>query len=213
MNALSSMKSPSKILAALALPFLTGFALHASAGDIPQDDSHAPCGSMTQIGEQKFIYNNSNYSFDVIFDSKTYKKKFWLVRYVEAGAIKYLEVDANGQGIWRDTGVGDSKTRKIYTVPVANNAKVRIAYCGNKSLGEAYIDGTVSFRSMESDGEHNSPQETVPFSGFLTSKSNDFVGFNSPDTTPFVSYNKQPSGRDEYGSLVICPKDSYCTAE
>ena len=212
MKTSTSMTSLSKILAVLALPFLAGFALHASAGDIAQGDPHAPCGTLAQIGEQKFIYNNSNYSFNVIFETKFYKKNK-ISRFINAGAVKYLEVDANGQGVWRDTGVGDPKTTKAYTVPVANNSKVRITYCADSSMLEAYIDGTVFFQSIESDGEHNSPQGAVPFYGAAYSRSHQSVAFTSDGVTPFVSYNTQPSGNAEDGSLTICPKDIYCTVE
>lgn len=212
MRTLFSMKSPSRILVALALPFFAGVSLQASAGDIPQDDHNAPCGVLKQLGEQKYIYNNSNFLFNAVFKTNSIKVNK-VSRTVNAGAVKYLDFDENGQGIWRDNGVGDYHKTKSYTVPVANNSKVRIAYCADSSMLEPQIEGVVSFEKAESDGEHNGPQGNVYFRGVSRPLSGNHVAFDSTGFVPFVDYNKNPTGSAEDGSLTICPRDLFCTLE
>ena len=217
MKILTSFNSLKKILAALALPFFAGVSAHANAGDIPQEDPSAPCGTLHQVGSDKFIYNHSNFFFNVRFETNSlippHSNRH---RSVNAGAIKYLALDTHGQGIWHDTGLGNYHSTKSYVIPVANNEMVRIAYCADTSLDSAFIEGTVFFDKIESDGEHNGPQGNVRFSGHAGngSANNNIIAFESDgSTTPFIYYNAQPSGNVSSGSLTICPKDSYCTIE
>ena len=208
MNIFSALKSPSKILAALALPLLAGFALHASAGDIPASDPTAPCGVLKQIGKNAAIYNKSNFTFKVRFEAEAVKS--FIFPTVNAAAIKYLDYDENNQGIWKDTGEGDYRSVKKYTVPVSPDSVTQIAYCVD-TRNQELIKGKFYFESDPSEGEHNMPNSGVDFytSGKVV------VLYSShlftPYLTPFVRYNVEAGlGSRENGSMVICPKDRFC---
>lgn len=216
MKRAAAFKTPSKILMALAVLFFAGVSFQASAGDIAQEDPAAPCGVLEQVGTDKFIYNNSNFLFKVRFETQSFHPMGKRKRSVNAGAVKYLELKDDGHGVWRDTGVGNYHSTKSYSIPVAPNKMVRIAYCGDTSGYTAYIKGSVYFDKAESDGEHNGPQGDVGFSGehLLGSRDVNTISFDGDgSTTPFVYYNAQPSGNDAPGSLTICPKDINCTLE
>ena len=210
MKIFSLMNFRSKILLALSLPFFAGLACNASAVDIPDGDPNAPCGDLKQVGEKRVIYNNANFFFNVRFETKAAKLGAGL-RSVNAGAVKYLDFDAQNQGIWRDTGSGEDGVTKTYTIPVPNNDMVQIAYCADTSKGRPSITGSVYFEAAESDGVHHVPQGAVAFTS--SPRAPYWVGFNVPSITPFITYNKQPSGNVENGSFTICPKDLYCRIE
>lgn len=206
MNIFSALNSPSKILAALALPLVATVSLHASAGDIPVNDPTAPCGALKHVGENTAIYNKSNFTFNVIFE--TSPKVIGPFRRVNAGAVKYLSDVENSPGIWKDTG----ETTHSYVVPVGPNSVVPIAYCADTSNGEAFMKGKVSFESEPTEGVHNIPDSGVDF--FTNSWSSIVINRThlfTPYSTPYVDYNVEPSlGRKENGSMVICPKDMFC---
>lgn len=208
----ASLNDTSKILATLTLPLFAGISSNACAGDIPATDPTAPCGILSQMGEIRKIYNNSNFFFSVRFETKVFI--IGPFQSVNAGAVKYLDEGEGSYGIWHDTGVGDYRSIKKYTIPIKPNHEVKIAYCADSSNGFSIVKGTVYFEADPSDGDHHAPQGGVGFN-IKTGRSRDItrVVFNTHQPTPFVSYSRSSSGKVEDGSLTICPKDSYCKLE
>ncbi len=186
-----------KLLAIGALPLLAGFSPQASAGNFPEADG--PCNSLTKLGASdtySYIYNNSLYKWDMLFVTTRNTEG----GFINAGAVKYLD-----NGWWQDTGNGDYRTFKIYTVPVLAGQTVKIAYCADRSGADAYIEGRVSFNLVDTYKEHGSPDGNVPFKGL-----NRIPTFRNSGTTPYVAYNKKPGDIWEDGSITICPNDPYC---
>lgn len=199
----------SKKLAAPLLLVMAVWSGAASAEEFMADDEPtAPCGELRQIGDGGYIYNLSNYSYKVKFMTKATRKAF---RHTNAGVVKYLKVDADGNGVWVDTGFGDYRSSKTYTVPVRGRQAVIIAYCADVSRGDPYIQGIVSFDPDPAEGPHPGPSGYVDFArdGFcISSYRNCFpeVQFNNNGVTPYVNYNKMPDTAFKKGSLTILPQ-------
>jgi len=186
-----------KMLAFVALLLLNILSPHASAGNIPEDQG--ACGTLTTMGQHTYIYNNSQYSWNVVF--KTYRINEMFVAHVNAGAVKYLN-----DGWWVDSGVGLFGGNKIYTVPVGPGESVPIAYCADRSGDSVRINGVVIIHNLTgADNAHGSPAGSVEFTG-----TNSTPIFNNIGPTPYVAYNKNLNGVFENGSLTICPNDSTC---
>ena len=199
----------------LALSLSAGFLKSASANDIPASDAAAPCGELHLVGKKSYIHNESNFSFNVQF--RTEATTYGLFkRSLNAGAVKYLETDANGNGVWRDTGTGHYRSAKTYTVPVRSKSVVTIAYCASRVPNISYILGDVSFTADSDEPQHPIPDGYVSFSGWSDWKDvrnwspNQEVWFDSPVVTPYVSYNRAPDTSRQNGSLTICPNDPAC---
>jgi len=186
-----------KILALFLVSLLPMLAPDAMADNIPE--AKGPCGSLTPMGQHTGIYNNSRYRWDVIFRTKDYAPRGG-ARSVNAGAVKYLS-----NGMWIDSGIGDYRHLKTYTIPVEPDQNLRIAYCADTSNGDAIIFGEVLFLLKEDSDVHGSPASHVEFSGL-----NLTPNFKNHGNTAYVDYNKNRDGVIEAGSLTICPYDVDC---
>lgn len=215
-----SIRSKSKNTLMLALTLSAGFLSSARADDIPASDPTAPCGELHLIGQQSYIYNRSVFTFNVQFQTSAgIYEGFWLNRSINAGAVKYLDNDAHGDGVWRDTGRGDYRSVKTYTIPAKPNSVVTIAYCGSRVPNVSNIIGKVLFTANPDEPVHPIPDGYVNFQGWADwtdswrrgdAAINQQVFFDKPVTTPYVSYDKKSDASWEYGSLTICPKDPEC---
>lgn len=208
MNIFATIYSQSRKLAVLALLFSAGFSGTVSAADIEESDPSAPCGELQLIGRENYIYNPSHSSFIMKFTTDGYMQR------ANAGAVKYFERDANGIGYWRDTGVGDYRSKKTYTIPVKSHDTTTIAYCASGDREAHSIRGEVSFSADASPRWGNIPVDGVSFFGKVEiSRDREYVQlvkFSNNGTTPYVGYNRKPTGAFENGSLTLCPNDPFC---
>ena len=209
-----SLNSLSKMFVALALLLIASFSFHASAADIPEHSAEAPCGSLVQVGSKKFIFNNTSVFFNVIFETKAHQ--LGLVRRVNAGAVKYLDYDGNNQGVWRDTGRGDYRSVKRYTIPVGDNDVVPIAYCADSSNETPFMLGSVYLETSGNESglyaalggaEFKSLQVTAAFGAGASTQSAEWdILFLNKSLSTLVSYNRKFSGNYQGGSLIIAPE-------
>lgn len=191
------LASTKRFLPVLVLPVLALLAPHAKADNIAQDKD--PCGVLTTMGQHTSIYNNSQYDWNVVFITSVIGDD--LGKTYNAGAVKYL----SGDGWWVDTGIGDYRRAKTYTVPVGAGKTVAIAYCADRSGSSYRIDGKVFFSAANAALTHGTPVGNVSFNAH-----NSTPYFSNNGTTPFVNYNRNLDTVFENGSLTICPNDPAC---
>ncbi len=180
----------------LSMMALASFTPYAAAETTTQADE--ACGTLTKMGGHTYLVNHSQYDWNVVFITTAINEAFG-VSY-NAGAVKYLADDAR----WVDTGIGDYRSAKTYTVPVPAYETVPIAYCADRSHQNHRIDGRIFFIPVNPALVHGSPDGNVVFSG-----ENGTPAFFNHGFTPYVEYNKN-AGYFENGSLKICPNDSEC---
>jgi len=189
--------STKKILALAALPALVSLAPQAAAENATPVGS--ACGVLTNMGEHTYIYNNSSYDWNVVFITTVFGGD--LGRSINAGAVKYQ----TDEGLWIDTGIGDYRSAKSYTIPVGAGHTVPIAYCADHSVLTHRIEGHIFFTPANPALVHGSPDGDVKFKG-----ENGTPYFFNKGTTPYVDYNRKPGKAFEDGSLTICPNDPQC---
>ena len=189
--------STKKIVAMVALPLLASLAPDAAAENATPVNQ--ACGVLTNMGDHTYIYNNSRYDWNVVFITTLIGGDFG--RSLNAGAVKYL----SGEGQWVDTGIGDYRSAKTYTVPVTAGQTVAIAYCADHSVATHRIDGHVFFAAANPALVHGSPDGNVLFRG-----ENGTPYLFNHGTTPYVDYNRKPTKEFENGSITICPNDPEC---
>ncbi len=194
--------STKKFLPVLVLPVLVSLAPHAAAENVtplvtPLNDA---CGILTKMGDHTYIYNNSRYDWNVVFITTVIGGD--IGRSLNAGAVKYL----SGDGQWVDTGIGDYRSAKTYTVPVGAGETVPIVYCADHSVTTHKIEGHVYFVAANPALVHGSPDGNVRFTA-----ENGTPYFFNHGTTPYVDFNRRIINKDfENGSLTICPNDPEC---
>jgi hypothetical protein len=187
-------ESTRQILAMMALPVLVSLASPAAAGNTTHDN---PCGSLTEMGID-IINNHSHYDWNVVFITTAINEAFGIS--YNAGAVKYLSDDNQ----WVDTGVGDYRSTKIYTVPVPAYERAMIAFCADRSRQNYRIEGHLFFTPVNPALVHGIPDGNVLFSG-----ENGTTSYFNNGFTPYVNYNRD-NGYLKYGSLEICPSDPEC---
>lgn len=205
-----------KIVAGLALLLLVGVPFNANAEDyMLETDPAAPCGELNLIGKQSYISNQSNFTVNVRFKTNADTSG----RYsINAGAVKYWERDSRGRGVWRDTGVGDYRSSKTYTVPVKSHEVATIVYCASKIGKFSHITGTVSFSADASEALHKILDRDVAFKGSTELKKHDSlyteqdVTFDDQAQKLGIQVNVNPFGARSNGSLIICPDEAACPA-
>lgn len=200
----------SKKLAAPLLLLMAVVTGAASADEYMVDtDPTAPCGVLHQIGRESVIYNLSNYSYGVKFTTKATSLGRLKATHVNAGVVKYLALDADGNGVWVDTGLGDYHSSKTYTIPARAKQSVTISYCADQTiLNTPLIEGVVSFDPDPAEGPHPGPVGDVVFRGeddCIRGKDNCLseVQFYNHGETPYVNYNRIPNTVFRKGSLTI----------
>ena len=207
--------SCSKIFIALVLSLSAACPILASAEeDMPDNAPGAPCGELHLIGKQSYIFNQSDFTSNVKF--KLNADRVW-GHSINAGAVKYLAHDSNSHGVWRDTGHGDYRSSKTYTVPVKSHEVATIIYCASNVEELSWMTGEVSFAADTSEAGHPIPEGSVVFKGwngyvdYIRGYSVSDVRFKSEADTPYVYYNANPYGVRLDGSVTICPHDARCS--
>lgn len=190
-----------RLLALAVLPVLGLLSPQAHADNFPE--AQGPCGNLTLMGYGTAIYNNSQYAWNVIFKTSSYRDDDGSAN---AAAVKYLS-----DGVWIDNGTGDYRTEKTYIVPANPGQSVKIAYCADSSIGDRIVKGKVSVlwnytgNWNYANSAHGQPDGNVKFYSV-----NSTPLFYNQGTTPYVNYNKNLGNFFENGSLTICPNDSTC---
>lgn len=197
-----------RFFTALGLLLLIGSPLSANAGDVPDSSSTAPCGELRLIGDIAYIYNRSNFSFDVKFTTEAVGTGPFNYNAVNAGAVKYLTSDASGLNVWRDTGEGDYRTHKFYNVPVPMNGTVAIAYCAASSRGVDVIKGQVSLTAYLNDTPYPISERNITF------KNEDLVRITNQVklhiSTENTGNRTEPNIFVHNGDLIVCAHGIFC---
>lgn len=194
------------------------------AGNVPQDDpsqvdtgqpgqSDQPCGSLARMDGGAAIYNNSQYGWMLHF--KTAPHFIGFFKKVPPGAVRYRAEDGSWQIPANATGAQGAPV--TVPVPVQPHQKVDIAYCGQpyttkkwvfaESVSHRVIEGTVDIEPFDTGSgvSGTRPPAGLRFFGRDMAPVFDFMG-----KTPHVATDRQPGGKVERGSIIICPNDVAC---